>query len=135
MRSDVQVSNVNRTIRSTFFAIITHAFIPLFWLVLAVFIVPRFVAEFIKLDFKIPALTRIIIKFSGFMCRYWFVYLFVMALILVADGAVYFSLLRSSGKISAGLWSVLVILVEGIFTVLCIIMLCLPLMKIITSIE
>ena len=135
MKSDVQVNDFNRMIRSTILAIITHALIPIFWIVFAVFIVPRFAYGFAKSDFEIPALTGIVIKFSGLISNFWFLYLFIMLFLLVADGAVYFSLLRSLGKIPAGLWSILVILVEGIFTILCIIALCLPLMKIITRIE
>lgn len=135
MENEIQASDVNRMIRSTVLAIVTHAPIPLFWIVLALFIIPRFVAGFIESGFEIPTLTAIIIKFSGFMSRYWFLYLFFILLFLVADGALYFSLLRSSGKSPAGHWSIAVILFEGIFTVLCIIALCLPLMKIISRIE
>ncbi len=135
MRSDIQVSNFNRTIRSTILTIIIHAFIPLFWIFLGMFIIPRFIAGFLESDIEIPALTGIIIKFSIFLYRYWFVYIFIVTLILVADGAVYYSLLRSSGKISAGFWSILVLLVEGIFTLSCIFALCLPLMSIISAVE
>ena len=135
MESDIQASNFNRMIRSAILTIMPHALIPLFWFVLAVFIAPRFVVGFVESGFEIPPLTHFIIKISDFMSRYWFVYLFVILLLLVADGAIYFSLLRSSGKIPAGFWSMLVLLVEGIFTVLCIIALCLPLMRIISGIE
>lgn len=135
MESEIQANDVNRMIRSTILAIVTHALIPLFWIVLALFIFPRFAAGFIKSGFEIPTLPAIIIKFSGIMSKYWFLYLFFILLFLVADGAIYFSLLRSPGKIPAGLWAILVLLAEGIFTVLCVIALCLPLMQIITSIE
>ncbi len=135
MESNVQANDLNRMMRTTILVIITHALIPFFWIVFAVLIVPRFAYGFAKSGFEIPALTGVVIKFSGFMSTYWFLYLFIMLLLLVADGAVYFSLLRSLGKIPTSLWSVLVLSVEGIFTLLCIIVLCLPLMKIITSIE
>jgi len=135
VRSDIQVSNFNRMIRSTILTIIIHAFIPLFWFLLGMFIIPRFIAGFLESDIEIPALTGIVIKFSIFLYRYWFVYIFIVALILVADGAVFYSLLRSSGKIPANLWSILVLSVEGIFTVFCIIVLCIPLMRIISAIE
>ena len=135
MKSGIQANDFNRIMRSTILAIITHSLIPFFWIVFAVLIVPRFAFNFAKLDFEIPALTEIVIKFSGLISTYWFLYLFIMLLLLVTDGAVYFSLLRSLGKIPVSLWSVLVLLVEGIFTLLIIIALFLPLMKIITSIE
>jgi hypothetical protein len=135
MKSDVQANDFNRMIGSTILSIITHVLIPIFWTVFALFIVPRFAYGFAKLDFEIPALTGVVIKFSGLMSIHWFLYLFIILLLLVADGAVYYSLLRSLGKIPAGLWSFLVLLVEGIFTVLCIIALLLPMMKIISGIE
>lgn len=135
MESDFQANDSYRMMRSTILAIITHALIPIFWIVFAVFIVPRFAFGFAKSDFEIPALTGAVIKFSGLMSTYWFLYLFIMLSLLVTDGAVYFSLLRSLGKTPASLWSVLVLLVEGIFTLLCIVALCLPLMKIITRNE
>ena len=128
-------SDFNRMIRSTILTIIPHASIPFFWFVFAIFIVPRFVLGFVESGFEIPPLTHFIIKISDFMSRYWFVYFFVILLLLVADGAVYLSLLLSSGKIPAGFWSILVLLVEGIFTLSCIIALCFPLMRITSRIE
>ena len=135
MESDPQERNAGGKIRSMVLTVATHAFIPFFWIVFAVFIVPRFVAGFSESGVEIPALTAVVINFSAFICRYWFVYLFILALLLVGDGAVYFSLLRSSGKTPASLWSIVVMLVEGVFTVLCIIALYLPLLNFITKIE
>jgi len=135
MKIDTRERDVGRKIRSMVLAVATHAFIPFFWIVLAVFIVPRFVAGFAESGVETPALTAVVINFSAFICRFWFVYLFILALLLVGDGAVYFSLLRSSGKTPASLWSIVVMLVEGVFTVLCIIALWLPLLNFMTKIE
>ena len=135
MKSNVLESDASRMARSTILAITTHAFIPLIWIFLALFIVPKLIGGFMESNFEIPALTAFFIKLIGFISKYWLFYLFLLLLFLVADGAVYFSLLRSSGKFPAGLWSIVVILAEGALTVLCIIVLCLPLMKIVTRME
>lgn len=135
MESDTQDGDVAGKIRSMVLTTVIHAFIPFFWIFFAVFIVPRFVAGFAEAGVEMPAMTVVVINFSAFIFKYWFVYLFILALILVADGAVYFSLLRSSGKTPANLWSIVVMLVEGVFTVFFIIALYLPLVNAITKIE
>ncbi len=134
MESDTQDQNADRKIRSMVMTIVIHAFIPFFWIFFAVFIVPKFVAEFAEAGVEMPPMTVVVINFSAFICRYWFVYLFILALLLVGDGAVYFSLLRSSNKTPAKRWSIVVMLVEGIFTIILIIALCLPLLSFITKI-
>ena len=135
MGSDTKDRDVGGKIRSMVLTTVIHAFIPFFWIVFAVFIVPKFLVGFAESGVEMPAMTVVVINFSAFISRYWFVYLFILALILAADGAVYFSLLRSSGKTPANLWSIVVMLVEGVFTVLFIIALWLPLVSIIKRIE
>ena len=135
MESNVQANDINRMIRSTILSIITHSLIPIFWIVFLLYIMPMFIARFMELGFEICPPTQCIIKISGITSKFWFLYPFIILLLLIADGAIYFSLLRSLGKFAASLWSFLVLLVEGIFTVLCIIALLLPMMKIISGIE
>jgi len=135
MESDTQDQDASGKIRSMVMTTVIHAFIPFFWIVFAVFIVPRFVAGFAEAGIEMPAMTGVVISFSAFIMRHWFIYLLILALILVGDGAVYFSLLRSLGKTPASLWSIVVMLVEGVFTVFFIIALCLPLLNFITKIE
>ena len=135
MESDTQDRDAGEKIRSMVLTTVIHAFIPFFWIAFAVFIVPRFVAGFAEAGVEMPPMTVVVISFSSFIMRYWFVYIFIMALILVADGAVYFSLLRLSGKTPASLWSIMVMLVEGVFTVFFIIALFLPLLSFITKIQ
>ncbi len=134
MGSDTKDRDVGGKIRSMVLTTVIHAFIPFFWIVFAVFIVPKFLVGFAESGVEMPAMTVVVINFSEFISRYWFVYLFILALILAADGAVYFSLLRSSGKTPANLWSIVVMLVEGVFTVFFIIALWLPLVSFITKI-
>jgi len=135
MESDTQDQDASGKIRSMVMTTVIHAFIPFFWIVFAAFIVPKFVGGFVESGVEMPPMTVIVISFSAFIIRYWFVYLFILAFLLVADGAVYFSLLRSLGKTPANLWSIVVMLVEGVITVSFIIALWLPLMNIIKSIE
>ena len=133
MEIDSQDQDAGGKIRSMVMTTVIHAFIPFFWIVFAVFIVPMFVAEFAKAGVEMPAMTVAIIRFSAFIMRYWFICLFILAFLLVADGAVYFSLLRSSNMTPAKRWSIVVMLVEGVFTVFLIISLCLPLLSFITK--
>ena len=135
MERDTQDQDAGGEIRSIVMTTVIHAFIPFFWVVFAVFIVPRFVVGFAESGVEISAMTVAVIRFSAFIMRYWFICLFILAFLLVADGAVYFSLLRSSGKTPAKRWSIVVMLVEGVFTVLFIIALWLPLVSIIKRIE
>lgn len=135
MESDTQYQDASGKIRSMVLTTVIHAFIPFFWIIFAVFIVPRFVSGFAEARVEMPPMTVVVISFSSFIMRYWFVYLFILALILAADGAVYFSLLSSTGKTPASLWSIVVMLVEGVFTVFLIIALCLPLVNAITRLE
>jgi len=135
MEIDSQDQDVGGEIRSMVMTTVIHAFIPFFWIVFAVFIVPMFVVEFAEAGVEMPAMTVVVISFSAFIMRYWFICLFILAFLLVADGAVYFSLLRSSNKTPAKRWSIVVMLVEGVFTVLFIIALWLPLVSIIKRIE
>jgi type II secretory pathway component PulF len=135
METGIQNRDVGGKIRSMVFTTVIHAFIPFFWIFFAAFIVPKFVAKFAEAGVEMPAITMVVISLSAFIIKYWFVYVFILAFLLVADGAVYSSLLRSRGKTSANLWSIVVMLVEGVFTVLCIIALWLPLVNIIKSIE
>ena len=134
MESDTQDQDAGGEIRSIVMTTVIHAFIPFFWVVFAVFIVPRFVVGFAESGVEISAMTVAVIRFSAFIMRYWFIYLFILAFLLVADGAVYFSLLRSSNKTPAKRWSIVVMLVEGVFTIILIIALCLPLLSFITKI-
>jgi len=134
MESDTQDQDASGKIRSMVMTTVIHAFIPFFWVVFAVFIVPRFVAGLAESGVEMPPMTVVVISFSAFIMRYWFIYLFILAFLLVVDGAVYFSLLRSSNKNPAKRWSIVVMLVEGIFTIILIIALCLPLLSFITKI-
>lgn len=135
MESDSQDQDAGGKIRSMVITTVIHAFIPFFWIFFAVFIVPKFVVEFAEAGVEMPPMTVVVISFSAFIMRYWFICLFILAFLLVADGAVYFSLLRSSNKTPAKRWSIVVMLVEGVFTVLFIIALWLPLVSIIKRIE
>ena len=135
MEIDSQDQDAGGKIRSMVMTTVIHAFIPFFWIVFAVFIVPKFLAEFAKAGIEMPRMTVVFISFSAFIMRYWFIYLFILAFLLVADGAFYFSLLCSSNKTPAKRWSIVVMLVEGVFTIILIIALCLPLLSFITKIE
>jgi hypothetical protein len=101
-----------KTIVSTVAATATHALIPVFWLLCSVFIMPRYYAT-VGLDVEslrdtMPALFT----FSQFMGRHSFVYLFLVVLMLAADGAVHYSLLRASKAMTARLWSFGIVITE-----------------------
>ena len=53
-------------------------------LVLAVFVLPRFVVFFNSLHAKLPLVTRMLLNFSGYVTKFW--YLIVLGVILVVAG-------------------------------------------------
>ncbi len=53
-------------------------------IVLTVFVLPRFVVFFKSLDAKLPLVTRMLLNFSGYLTRWWF--LVVGALVLLVVG-------------------------------------------------
>ncbi len=53
-------------------------------IVLTVFVLPRFVVFFKSLNAKLPLVTRMLLNFSGYLSRWWF--LVIGALILLAAG-------------------------------------------------
>jgi type II secretory pathway component PulF len=135
MKSDVQEIDVNRMIRSAIWVIIIHALIPLFWVILFMFILPRFSLVFSEMNAPLPLLTQIAFKICSFFSHFWYLCLLVFLWILAADGAVYFLLLRRSSKIYAFFYSLAVVLSESALTVLYIIALFLPMVKTINALK
>jgi len=135
MGSNTQERDAGKMIGSTVLGVVTHAVLPLVWFVLAAFIVPKFANVFAQLDAELSGLTVAAIKFSGFIGRYWFLYLPILALMLAADGAIYYSLLRQPKKTAVRLWSGGILLTQGALTLLGVIALYLPVMRAVTSIE
>ena len=83
MESDTQDQDASGKIRSMVMTTVIHAFIPFFWVVFAVFIVPRFVAGLAESGVEMPPMTVVVISFSAFIMRYWFICLFILAFLLV----------------------------------------------------
>lgn len=97
--------NLDKTIVSTVFATATHALIPLFWLFCTAYIMPRYYSQIPSLVEDVSGKIGVLFPFSVFMVKHCFVYLFLVALMLAADGAVHYSLLRASKAMAARLWS------------------------------
>ena len=135
MKSNVQEIDIGRMISSTVIATTIHTLIPLFCVFFAIYILPQFLLKFMEMNVPLPLPTRIAIKACSFFSHFWYLCLYLFSWILLVDGTVYYLLRRRSGKIYSFLYSVAVVLAEGVLAVLCIIVLCLPLMKIITRIE
>ncbi|MHC4073577.1 MAG: hypothetical protein ACYSWW_06525 [Planctomycetota bacterium] len=112
MASVAQERSFGKTIVSTVAATATHALIPVFWLFCSLFIMPRYYA---MMDFDIEDLRDTmpaLFTFSQFLGSHSLVYLFLVALMLAADGAVHYSLLRASKAMAARLWSLGIVIVE-----------------------
>jgi type II secretory pathway component PulF len=135
MKSNAQEIDASRMISSTLLVMTVHTLIPLFWIVLAIFILPKFLSVFSEMNAPLPLLTRIFFKAFSFLSHFWYLFIFVFFWILVADGAVYYLLLRRLEKIYSFLYSIAIVLAEGALTVLYIIMLFLPMAKIIRELE
>lgn len=135
MGSNAQERDACKMIGSTILGVVTHAMLPLAWFVLAVFTVPKSHVIFNQLGAELPKLTIAAIKFSDFICRSWFLYLPILALMLAADGAIYYSLLRLPKRTAVYLWSGGILLTQGALTLLGVIALYLPVMRTMTSIE
>ena len=52
-------------------------------IVLTVFVLPRFVTFFKSLDAKLPLVTRMLLNFSGYLTRWWFLVLGALILLVV----------------------------------------------------
>ena len=136
MERNVQEIDASKRVRSTILTVTIHTFIPLFSVVFIIFILPQFLSTFSEMNAPLPLLTRIAFKACSFVSHFWYLCLFVFFWILVADGAVYYLLLRRSGKNYAFLYSLAVVLAEGALTVLNIfVLLFLPMAKTITELK
>lgn len=112
MASVAQERSFGKTMVSTVAATVTHALIPLFWLCCSLFIMPRYYA---MMGFSIEQLRDTmpaLFAFTKFMGNHSFVYLFLVALLLAADGTIHYSLLRASKAMAARLWSLGIVIVE-----------------------
>ena len=114
MKSGSQKSYPDRRLGATVPVVAIHALIPLFWLFCAMFVMPRFAYAFAQVDVEMP----ILFNWSVFMCRHWFVYLFVLISILIADGAIHHSLLRISNRTVAGFWLTGIVIIEAAISLL-----------------
>ena len=97
-------------------AVITHALLPLTLLPFAFFVVPVFAAKANELDFELDALTLLVFKLASFISGYWYLYILILALLLIIDAVV---LLRLS-RIAGHCWSWSIVLIETGFVGLCV---------------
>ncbi|UCE49930.1 MAG: hypothetical protein JSW47_07195 [Phycisphaerales bacterium] len=113
MAGMVQKRNSGSLIASTVVATATHAGIPLFWLFCSMCIMPRYYAELASMgNDELPEGVRLVFTFSRFMAEHSLVYLFLIGLLLAADGTIHYSLLRVSKAMIARLWSLGIVIAQ-----------------------
>ncbi len=108
-------------VRSTILAVATHAVAPALWLVILLFVVPRFAAIFSEIsDGKavLPVLTKIVLSCSAFFTRHWYIYPILLSPVFVMDAAVYYLLARRLHKALAYTWYLLILLAQLTVTIL-----------------
>ncbi len=108
-------------VRSTILAVATHAVASALWLVLMIFVVPRFatiLSEISDGEADLPALTLIVLNCSAFFTRHWYAYPILLPPVLVIDATVYYLLARHMHKALACTWYLLILLAQIAVTIL-----------------
>ena len=99
--------------------VIAHALLPLTLLPFAFYVVPVFAAKASEMDFELDALTLLVFKLASFISDYWYLYVLILALLLIIDAAVILKLSRI-GRIAGNFWSWSIVLIEAGFAGLCV---------------
>lgn len=122
-------------VRSTILTVATHAVAPVLWLVLMIFVVPRFakvLSDMSDGEAALPTLTQIVLNCSVFFTRHWYIYPILLSPALVMDATVYYLLARHLHKALAYTWYLLILLAEIAVTLMFIVALFLPFYRMIT---
>ncbi len=106
--------------------LLTHAIVPLAWLILAGFIMPIYLDAVGRMDVELPAITRCSIAAAQLIRRFWYVFAPGLVLFLGLDFAIITSLARTGRPMLARLWSMLVIFVQCTISGVAIVALYLP---------
>ncbi len=123
-------------VRSTILAVATHAVAPALWLVLMIFVVPRFASVLSDMSdgqAALPLLTQIMLNTANFFLKHWYIYPILLTPLFVIDATVYYLLARHMHKAPAYTWYLLILLAEVAITLLFIVALFLPLYRMITG--
>ena len=119
--------------RSTILVVATHAVAPALWLVILLFVAPRFanvLSDMTDGQTALPALTRIVLNCSAFFTEHWYAYPILLSPVFVMDATVYYLLARHRRKALVYTWSLLILLAQVALTMMFIIALILPIYKI-----
>ena len=104
-----------RFTRSTILVVATHAVAPALWLILMIFVVPRFASMLNDMtdgEAALPTLTQIVLNCSAFFTRHWYIYPILLSPAFVMDAAVYYLLARHLHKALAYTWYLLILLAQ-----------------------
>ncbi len=108
-------------VRSTILAVATHAVVPALWLVILLFVVPRFatiLSDMTDGEAVLPLLIRIALSCSAFFTRHWYIYPIFLSPAFVVDATVYYLLARHMHKALAYTWYLLILLAQIAVTIL-----------------
>ena len=107
--------------RSTILVVATHAVAPALWLVIMIFVVPRFAALLSDMtdgEARLPLLTHLILNCSQFFTSHWYIYPILISPALAMDATVYYLLARHMHKPLAHTWYLLILLAQLAITIL-----------------
>lgn len=122
-------------VRSTILVVATHAVAPALWLVLMIFVVPRFARVLSDMSdgrAALPLLTQIMLNTANFFLKHWYIYPILLTPVFVIDATVYYLLARHMHKALAYTWYLLILLAQVAITLLFIVALFLPLYRMMT---
>ena len=117
MPRDEQTSDKDNMTATMAWPVVLHALVPLFWLGLVSYAIPRGRVLYDQLGSALPASTRTAFTFYDFVRHYPYIYLLVLVFFLAADAVIYLGALRSRGRVAACSWSMFVLLVQGVLTI------------------
>jgi len=133
---DISARQANvKCIQSAVVAAVTHAVAPALWFVILLFVVPRFAGVLSGMSdgqARLPLPTQIMLNAAWLFVKYWYVYLVLLCGALVMDATVHYLLACHLNKVSARIWYLLILLVEGAVSLLFIIALLLPVYRMAT---
>ena len=125
-----------KLVRSTILVVATHAVAPALWLVILLFVAPRFASVLSDMSdgqAALPLLTQIMLNTANFFLKHWYIYPILLTPVFVIDATVYYLLARHMHKALAHTWYLLILLAQVAITLLFIVALFLPLYRMMTA--
>ena len=98
---------------STLIVVTIHGLVLVGVIGVTVFVVPKFEEIFKGFDAELPVITKVVIRVSVLVKRFFVLVPLLAAILLAADALIYYQLRRSFGMTWSGHWRGLVTLILG----------------------